>query len=535
MGALAGLAVLAGLAGQFPEKGLRAFLPLWILLGWGVAVYGLLGHAQSPLYTFREVGRYGALLLAGAYAFELLHNARWRAGIFAAIIVSAVLVGVLGIAQYLNLLARWFPVFPGYDQQVYSVFGNQDLFGGYVALGIALVVPAFLSSSPPGGRGLRDGLYAVAFVVLCPALLISASRSAWLAAAIGVSVSLPYKTLARKRSVTVAAAALILVLAVCVAAPGPTFDRATGTFGEEDVGWRARLWFWDATVRMIGDAPVLGRGPGNFQYWSPYYQGAALHAQGGERHYHNELHTLHAHSDPLELFAETGVVGALCAAWMLIRLLGCRGREWGGLAALLAFSVFNATFQSAAHGLCAVLLCGALLCGRQERQPEASGAKPYLVIGVAVAAFALIALCVSTVLIPSFGYRAAEAAHEAQRPSEALYERAAGYWWPEAEALEEWGAIEMDRGNFEAAEGALSRARRRLDTGRIHYLLGVLAAERGDSDAARRAFEACRWRWPSKPAAWWGLLDVSSRAEGASLKAEAARWLSSEEVAGLLE
>lgn len=67
---VATLAVLGLVHGRFPLWGLRRLLPLWILVGWTLAVHGALGGARVPAYTIESVV-YGATVLGfAAYTLE---------------------------------------------------------------------------------------------------------------------------------------------------------------------------------------------------------------------------------------------------------------------------------------------------------------------------------------------------------------------------------------------------------------------------------------------------------------------------------
>lgn len=526
------LTLLLALAGTVPRDGLRAFIPLWGLLAWVAVVHLAFGQAQVPAYTLTELLRGATLLLVAACVFDLLRRPEWEARIGTALLGSAFLVAALGFIQYAGILPALFPVFPLYDQRLYSVFGNQGLFGGYLALAVPLLVHRYLHTDTARSR------YLAGLAALLPALLLSSSRTAWFAAAVGTAVVLPYGQLLKKRALILAALAAVLILATCLAAPQPTFRRLQQSFSESDQGAKVRLWFWDATLRMIRDAPVLGVGPGNYQYWSPRYHGEALHAPGGDRHYRNELHTLHAHSDPLEAVSETGIAGVLFLLWMLWRMRRCRGPEWGGLAALFAFSLLNATYQSPPHALCALLLMGALLARSGPAESFQAEKKSSLAASALCAAALCIALAtVRAVLLPSYGLSSAREARDAAgyvRDAEALYRSLAKAPWPNYLARLEWAILLREEERHDEARRALTRAREGLDTGSIHYLLGYLAVETGDLETAREEFEECVWRWPSNREAWAALLALLPPEERRERMREAQGWLPEGALSGLL-
>ncbi|HIJ74576.1 MAG TPA: hypothetical protein HPP83_10790, partial [Candidatus Hydrogenedentes bacterium] len=307
--------------GRFSWGGYRAFLPLWVLVVVSGLFHLVLFPAKVPADVVTEITRWCALLVAAAFLCDLLRQRVWRRRLVNAWLFSAVLAAGLGLLQFANAISFLFPTFPGYTQRAYSVFGNQDLLGGYSAMAIPLCANRVLRRRP----GPRCALLAMA--ILTPALLLSGSRSAWLAAVLGLIVAVPYRNLRFRPTALLCSVTIALVAATALLVPDATTSRIRNTAAEQDEGGRIRLWIWNGTLRMVRDVPWFGIGPGNYPYWSPRYLGEALRAPGGEQHRHNELHVRNAHSEPLEIFAETGVIGFVFCLWMLLRLIRCRGPE----------------------------------------------------------------------------------------------------------------------------------------------------------------------------------------------------------------
>ncbi len=489
------LAVLALARGGVSYYGVGAFLPLWCAITISVG----LGTAHVRAREAEEALRIGTLLLVAALSFDLLAYPFSRVRIFRAVILSGALVAALGLAQYVHLLPTFFPRFPGYNQRIYSVFGNQDLFGGYLAVTFAMLLTE-LDEHAPDRRGI--GVWPLWFMGLLTALLLtglllSGSRSAWLAAVAGGVVAFPWKQLSSTRVLRFLAVTVTVVVVVATPLWPWPWERVANTFSHEDVGGRARLWFWDGAARMVRDAPVTGVGLGNFPYWSPKYMGEALTAPGGNTHYQNELVTMDAHCEPLTYLAELGGLGAVFGVWMMARLIRRRGAAWGGLAALLVFSLFNAAWHSAPHALAGLLLAGALLHPttwdwRKQDTGRPMNGVVFLLLSVVFAAG--VAWCT---LIPSYLQCRAEAVHCAGGDPLALYERVFQHRWPNAECREEYGMALLDRNRPADAYVQLQCALEGLDTGRVYLLLGFAAERLGQTDAARAWFAKCLERWPS--------------------------------------
>lgn len=520
------LSALAVLDKSSVLSGITAYRPLWALLAWAATVHLLFGRTQVPAYSAQELTRLAVLLLVAAQAYPLFKQPPWRARLCASIIAAASLVALLGLIQYWGILTALFPVFPEYDQRIYSVFGNQDLLGGFLAIGLPLAVHRFFNKPRPAP------LIHLALLLLLVALALSGSRTAWLAAFIGVTLVVPYRTIDRKKAGLLASGCVLLVALLCVLAPDSTYRRLARPFSEGDVGGRARLWFWDSTARMIADAPLTGHGLGNYPYWSPLYQGEALHAPGAETHYQNEIHTLHAHSDPLELAAEAGLPAFFFIFWMFWRIRKGRGPEWGGLAAFGTFALFNATYQSAPHALCALLLAGSLLADASPQVPEPPRRR-YPAMALAAAALLVTGFTIFAVLIPSYRMGSVADAYREGRPIDNLFEELTEYPWPNPQANQEWATYLEAAGRYPEAERHALAAKEGLDTGNIYLLLGALAEQKGDEEAAKHAYEACLLRWPRNTRAWSRLVPLLSPDERANKLTEAARWLPPQDLASL--
>jgi len=401
---------------------------------------------------------------------------------------------------------------------MYSVFGNQDLAGGYAALGLVLLFSRFLRNdvSPRVASFLGP--------VLLGALLLSGCRSAWLAALSGLIVAgaMGERTVSGRAAAVAMVGALALVTALCAVAPEATSQRVLTTLRAKDVGGRVRLWIWDGTLRMIGDRPWLGVGPGDYAYWSPWYMGAALHADKGRDLYYNERHAEHAHNEALELIAETGMIGVAFALWMLVRLIRAPGAHWAGMTALLVFGLFNAGFHSAPHGLAFVLLAGAGASGEVRARMNLEGR--WVSCSMMVLAGILAAAFVSAVFIPSCLLRRAEDAHLANDNWEVAYEQVLQWPWPVWKAHEEYGIALYDAGRLEEAAARFEASLAGVDTGRPYLALGVIHCGWGRAETAEEYLRACLWRWPRNRRAWEYLLTVTPDHAKSDLISEAATW-----------
>jgi O-antigen ligase len=516
--------------------GISVFLPLWAGLVTVVVVGLVLLPVQVPAHVAEEGLRLSSLLLLVTCSMDLLSQPGWRTRVVNALILSAVSVGLLGIGQYHGFLEVLFPVFEGYNQPVYSVFGNQDLFGGYLAMAVPFLCARLVRrplQDKSGPSRLNMFTSTVFLGIILSGLLLSECRSAWLAAFVGAIVALPYGRFHKGRLGLVAATVVFIGLLTVVPRWSQFTDRVMGTFGSEDVGGSARLWFWDGTLHLIRVHPWTGVGLGNYAYWSPRYLGEALVAPGGEAHYHNELHTMHAHCEVLEWQAETGVLGLVFMVWMIVRVsrrvitkCGIRANQatLGALITLIIFALFNAAFHSAPHALTALILV-ALLLATPDKGTLRTGSYEH----VHNVSAAVLALFIGfglwwTVLTPSRLLCTAEATYLKGDDALPGFERLFDHGWPYAAAREKYGLALLDAGQNKAAREQFALALKGMDTGGLYLSLGMLAYEEKDLHQARRYFQACLNRWPANNTAFQHLLKLSTGEERQSLLAHGRRW-----------
>lgn len=468
--------------------------PLWVrVLGWGLVALAVIS-LNAPYLILEKLFR--SLLAVGfaVAAWRLLPTARLRAGIIA----SAVLVSAAGLLQYVGATDRWLPVFPSYDQRMYSVFGNQDLLGGYAALALPLLLGVWLKGV--GWRTWQGAVAGVAAMVLGTALLLSGSRSAWLAAALGVAVVLFLERKQRRKIAVAALAGLVLLCATATV----WVPRVMRTYSAADTGGNLRTWFYAGTWDMIKAHPWLGVGLGGYGYYSPRHMGAVLLAPGGERLARNELFVDHAHSDPLEALAEFGVLGMvlLAAGIMVAWRKGGEGGiisvpERGALVVLGVFACLNPALASMPHAV-AGLCC--LLSGAARGDDEVKRAWTFsrcAVVCVVAAGWVWLTWLPSAAMVRAENrVDPADACGNAARFSAiamrfhgpaGAYE-AAIFWAAPCAAM-----------SPERLDGALERlieaGRRMTDTGNFHGALADLYRVQGKAEAAQseRAAMAARW------------------------------------------
>lgn len=507
------------------ENAIRAFFPV-ICFFCLHAVFHLVPQENVPANeSFITILRQLAFFSVLIASFDLLARPSVRTGVQNAVVVSAALAAVLAVLQYTGSAPFLFPTFGNTAQRVYSTFGNQDLLGGYMAVGLALSHYAAIQSSKP--QLLRLLVNALMLI----ALLLAGSRTGWLAAAVGFTwASTAQGRQSIRRSAVYAFPLVAVVVSLIVLSPETTVGRMRITFSDDDIGGNVRYWLWAGTAAMFWSAPLTGVGLGMYSHWSPYYLGEVLRAPGGENLMYNQLHALHAHSEPLHILAEGGVAGFALMVWMWYRVARRSGPEWFGLAALFVFSLFNPTFVSTPFALAALFLSGSLMAlpvvdpRQNEPKPKTRAGIAIGRVGWSVLMTALALLALWTVTIPDYWFQRGQEKHLAGEMPLSDYERVLRSPIPPVRAYEYYTVAVYDYYPPDVSYGVFEAALRYVDTGQIYLGLAELAHALDNGHAVEWARE-CVWRWPGSQRAWAIVVLNTPPSEAEALEREISQWL----------
>lgn len=514
-------------AGMLRAPAQRFLIPLLAgLLFWAVTGFYV---AKVPGFVLESLVRWQLYLLAIWLATAAFSVPGGRLILYRNLLYSALLVALLALLQYAGFVLFLFPVFPGYSQPAYSVFGNQNLLGGYMAMALVLL-PVWHRLDPPQKKSAL--LFRVAaWLILLAALIISGTRSAWLAALVGGAVGVILGRLqyfmkwdkeesaealsvpGKKLLWGVAALGTLLLLVW----GGVLFgERIKNSFSDKDVGGPARLWFWAGTARMVSDHPFLGVGLGNYPRWSPSYLGEVLWDTRGEIYYRNELHTDHAHSEPFEWTAETGYLGAIF--WIVFLAYALKRRVPGlpVLACLGAFALVNNFTHSPPHTLAFLLL---ILDpnGKEEEGKEkekASSSRPWVLIATPIS----IACYLMIIGVPSLLQCAAEDRMDAGVPAEEACATAFSWPWHDPALDESYAAALIGEGDYEKALNHLGYALPKRPTHSVLKLILYCMEALEDEEMLIPTAWQCVKIWPDDSYAWDLILEAAPEEEREDLE-----------------
>ena len=281
--------------------------------------------------------------------------------------------------------------------------GQPNLLGGVLAMAVPLAVH----------RSRRDRRWLVLAVLLAAGLLVSFSRSGWLAAAAGLAV-LPVLLVPRRLALPAAAAAgLVMVTAatLMLASPLRSLNHDTGS---------ARLGVWADSVRLVAARPLLGWGEDTMGLVFGRYQ---------SRDWEPGDSFDRAHSLPLDLAAAQGALGLAACIWLFATWwLGVyRRKELAGVAAAaaayLAWSLLN--FDWAPVTAAFWLLAGSAWPAAQ-REPRPARLQPWRLLAAGPLLLAALLLAVPPLLADLSAYAGRPAQAAALDPLQPRYRASVG-------------------------------------------------------------------------------------------------------------
>lgn len=189
-----------------------------------------------------------------------------------------------------------------------GTFVNPDQSATYLLLGLSIAFGwCWLAVSRSRGASLEHVLLSVAppcliWITLFVALAFTGSRGGLIAAAFGSVVQGVLMGLRHRRWQTAPAAALAILLGLG-AVGGIGLQQGLGKWmasTSRDASWGSRVQVYRLTLELWSRFPWTGTGLGTFRDAFPLVQPPDLDGAWW-----------HAHSDPLEMLATTGVVGAI--------------------------------------------------------------------------------------------------------------------------------------------------------------------------------------------------------------------------------
>ncbi|NLX96828.1 MAG: O-antigen ligase family protein [Rhodopirellula sp.] len=313
-----------------------------VISGIGAVMYGSPRAAINVMWDWIGVG------LALVMARQLMASRREARAVIAVMIALAVALAVFGLYQYfyemsktgaeygrdpdakLREIGMWAPAGSperrafelrlGAMEPIATFALTNSLAGLLVVwLTMAVGIAASAGLKRPGLRTLLTTVVAALAMAAC--LVLTKSRSGYLAAVVGLLPAWWVGHGGRQRFGWRSAAVVVAVCAAMVAVVGlgvgvGAVDYEVLAEASKSLGYR--LQYWQASLAMIADHPLFGCGPGQFQQAYTVYKLPAASEEIADPH--NFL---------LEIWATAGTPAALAlvVALTLFTLATVRGRE----------------------------------------------------------------------------------------------------------------------------------------------------------------------------------------------------------------
>jgi len=274
--------------------------PAAALLIWMAAAGVASRYGYASLIEWYRVA--AVLLLVWLIANRPAQSRR-RARFAGIVVLAAAVAAAIGVREWIAEVMVNNPVW-----RVFGGFYNPTAFAAFLVMAIPLAVALALRA--------RDTAYRVlwGFIALLTtfALYLTGSRGGWLAlavAALAFAVLL-VATSSRRRLLVALGVPLLLLLLGGPLLFRPMRERLFPMAPKAEQSNAFRVYTWRATAQMAAARPVLGFGPGTFQYVFPRYEVAGF--------------TRMAHNSYLQMAAEAGAP-ALLAFLALLGACGAAG------------------------------------------------------------------------------------------------------------------------------------------------------------------------------------------------------------------
>lgn len=180
-------------------------------------------------------------------------------------------------------------IFPGLKTRVFSTWQNPNLLGGYLDFMLGMLMGIFVVVK---NRNLRIAI-GILFCITAFCLTLTYARGACLSIAVVMAV---YGALYNRKILV----ALIVLAVILLVSDAALVERLTSVFSKLDTSSEMRLAFWESTIAMILDHPLLGIGWGAYFMVYPSYD---YYMQG------DFIKIVHAHNMYLNFMAEIGLFG----------------------------------------------------------------------------------------------------------------------------------------------------------------------------------------------------------------------------------
>ena len=300
-------------------------------------------HRQTSLWAMVTLINYVVVF------YLTIHTIRTRTRfkqLIYLIIGMAILLSVLGLFKKFTINP-----FPWWDYEdlkypldfISSTYGNHNHFAGYLEMAIPIAIGLMMT----GVKGINLFLLICLLPVMLTAQTLSLSRGGWASTMLGLcfmAVILLKRRYFKHKGFLITGIAGAVFTALILLGSTPVVERGMTIMQqeEENSSLHSRAIIWSGTIKMIGDYPLLGTGPGTFSAIFTQYQPPGFLSR-----------FIFAHNDYLHFVAEAGLLLIAVIIWMIIALYKkgfkkmenpsrlVRGITVGGLSGITAILVHS--------------------------------------------------------------------------------------------------------------------------------------------------------------------------------------------------
>ncbi|MFN3402215.1 MAG: O-antigen ligase family protein, partial [Ferrovibrio sp.] len=324
-----GFAPLAGLTGIAALVLARPRMPppAYALLGLVFIAWVVISEFWSPAGKALSTGN----LLQGDFAIGTQSVIILLAALFAMLTIAAALKSELS-AMGRKLLIGAFAVQGGFvllsaligDAVIKMIYGPepQHFINGIQNMGrnvnsFAIVLPILVGIL--GAKGGRSGLIAAAVLTMMALFAgLATDNSSTVFAVAGMLGGFVMVTFLPQSGLRWLFCGLAAYIAAAPFLMRNFIQSMTGFDHILPDSFRSRFWSWEVVLGRIGEAPFFGHGIGATRTWQETYtEYPAWMAQLPENWSRFQVVPNHPHNMALHIWAETGLVGALLAAFAL--------------------------------------------------------------------------------------------------------------------------------------------------------------------------------------------------------------------------